>query len=57
MKECKLMKADINKVRHIEGSLIAKDEDIIAFSRPPNYAVCPNPYIVFPSQIKRTASA
>ena len=33
----KLTKADIDKVRHIEGFPIGKDEDIIALSRPPYY--------------------
>ena len=41
----KLTKADIDKVRHIEGFPIAKDEDIIALSRPPYYTACPNPFI------------
>ena len=33
----KLTKEDIDKVRHIEGFPIAKDEDIIALSNPPYY--------------------
>lgn len=41
----KLTKEDIDKVRHIEGFPIAKDEDIIALSNPPYYTVCPNPFI------------
>ncbi len=41
----KLTKQDIDKVRHIEGFPIAKDEDIIALSRPPYYTACPNPFI------------
>ena len=41
----KLTKADIDKVRHIEGFPIGKDEDIIALSRPPYYTACPNPFI------------
>lgn len=41
----KLTKADIDKVRHIEGFPIAKDEDIIALSCPPYYTACPNPFI------------
>ena len=45
MEEHKLTKADIDKVRHIEGFPIAKDEDIIALSRPPYYTACPNPFI------------
>lgn len=45
MKERKLTKEDINRVRGIEGFPIAKDEDIIALSRPPYYTACPNPFI------------
>lgn len=45
MEERKLTKADIDKVRHIEGFPIGKDEDIIALSRPPYYTACPNPFI------------
>ena len=45
MDKRKLTKADIDKVRHIEGFPIAKDEDIIALSDPPNYTACPNPFI------------
>ena len=41
----KLTKQDIDKVRHIEGFPIARDEDIIAISRPPYYTACPNPFI------------
>lgn len=41
----KLTKEDINKVRHIEGFPIARDEDIIALSNPPYYTACPNPFI------------
>lgn len=41
----RLTKQDIDKVRHIEGFPIAKDEDIIALSRPPYYTACPNPFI------------
>lgn len=41
----KLTKQDIDKVRHIEGFPIAKDEDIIALSNPPYYTACPNPFI------------
>jgi DNA modification methylase len=41
----KLTKEDIDKVRHIEGFPIAKDEDIIALSHPPYYTACPNPFI------------
>lgn len=45
MEERKLTKEDIDKVRDIEGFPIAKDEDIIALSRPPYYTACPNPFI------------
>ncbi len=45
MEEHKLTKADIDKVRDIEGFPVAKDEDIIALSRPPYYTACPNPFI------------
>jgi len=45
MEERKLTKADIDKVRQIEGFPIAKDEDIIALSRPPYYTACPNPFV------------
>ena len=45
MEERKLTKSDIDKVRQIEGFPIAKDEDIIALSRPPYYTACPNPFI------------
>ena len=41
----KLTKQDIDKVRHIEGFPIARDEDIIALSCPPYYTACPNPFI------------
>ncbi|MBP3452734.1 MAG: DNA methylase [Clostridia bacterium] len=41
----KLTKQNIDKVRHIEGFPIARDEDIIALSRPPYYTACPNPFI------------
>ena len=45
MEERKLTKEDIDRVRDVEGFPIAKDEDIIALSRPPYYTACPNPYI------------
>lgn len=41
----KLTKADIDKVRHIEGFPNATDEDIIALSDAPLYTACPNPFI------------
>ena len=45
MEERRLTKADIDKVRDMEGFPIAKDEDIIALSRPPYYTACQNPFI------------
>jgi len=45
VEERKLTKEDIDRVRGIEGFPIAKDEDIIALSRPPYYTACPNPFI------------
>lgn len=41
----KLTKEDIDKVRHIEGFPLGRDEDIIALSNPPYYTACPNPFI------------
>ena len=41
----KLTKADLDKVRNIEGFPIGADEDIIALSNPPYYTACPNPFI------------
>jgi len=35
----------LDKVRHIEGFPIGRDEDIIALSDPPYYTACPNPFI------------
>lgn len=40
-----LTKADLDKVRNIEGFPIADDEDIIALSDAPYYTACPNPFI------------
>jgi hypothetical protein len=45
MEKRKLTKADIDKVRNIEGFPIAKDEDIIALSDAPYYTACPDPFI------------
>lgn len=45
MEPRKLTKADIDKVRHIEGFPIGSDEDIIALSDAPFYTMCPNPFI------------
>lgn len=41
----KLSKADLDKVRSIEGFPIGEDEDIIALSAPPYFTACPNPFI------------
>jgi DNA modification methylase len=41
----KLTKEHIDRVRHLEGFPIAKDEDIIALSVPPSYTACPNPFL------------
>lgn len=45
METRKLTKADLDKVRNIEGFPIADDEDIIALSDAPYYTACPNPFI------------
>lgn len=45
MERRKLTKADIDKVRGIEGFPIGTDEDIIALSDAPYYTACPNPFI------------
>lgn len=45
MEPRKLTKEDIDKVRHIEGFPIGRDEDIIALSNAPYYTACPNPFI------------
>lgn len=45
MESRKLTKEDIEKVRHIEGFPIAKDEDIIALSDAPYFTACPNPFV------------
>lgn len=45
MEPRKLTKADIDKVRHIEGFPVGTDEDIIALSNAPYYTACPNPFI------------
>ena len=45
MESRKLTKADIDKVRHIEGFPVGSDEDIIALSNAPYYTACPNPFI------------
>lgn len=45
MEKRKLTKADIDKVRGIEGFPIGSDEDIIALSDAPYYTACPNPFI------------
>lgn len=45
MEPRKLTKADIDRVRGIEGFPIGDDEDIIALSDAPFYTACPNPFI------------
>lgn len=45
MERRKLTKADIDKVRNIEGFPIAKDEDIIKLSDAPHYVAAPNPFV------------
>ena len=45
MESRKLTKADLDKVRDIEGFPLADDEDIIALSDAPYYTACPNPFI------------
>lgn len=41
----KLTKEILDKLRHIEGFPLGKDEDIIALSDPPYFTACPNPFI------------
>ena len=45
MEHRKLTKADIDKVRGIEGFPIGSDEDVIALSDAPYYTACPNPFV------------
>ncbi len=45
MESRKLTKADLDKVRSIEGFPKADDEAIIALSDAPFYTACPNPFI------------
>lgn len=45
MEPRKLTKADIDKVRHIEGFPVGSDEAIIELSDAPQYTACPNPFI------------
>lgn len=45
MERRELTKADLDKVRNIEGFPIGTDEDIIALSDAPYYTACPNPFI------------
>ena len=45
MERRELTKADLDKVRGIEGFPIGTDEDIIALSDAPFYTACPNPFI------------
>ncbi len=44
-KHFNLTKEHLDRVRHIDGFPIAKDEDIINLSDPPCYTACPNPFI------------
>ncbi len=56
MESRKLTKADLDKVRNIEGFPIADDEDIIALSDAPYYTACPNPFMracLFRNTLKR----
>jgi len=41
----KLTKEHIDRVRHLEGFPIARDEAIMALSVPPAYTACPNPFL------------
>jgi len=41
----RLTKEHLDRVRHIEGFPIAKDENIISLSDPPYYTACPNPFL------------
>ena len=45
MEHRKLTRADIDKVRSIEGFPNAKDDDLIMLSDVPEYTACPNPFI------------
>ena len=45
MENIKLTKADIDKVRGVDGFPIADDESIISLSKAPFYTACPNPFI------------
>lgn len=45
MEKVKLTRELLDKVRHMEGFPIGRDEDIIALSDPPYYTACPNPFI------------
>ncbi len=45
MESRKLTKADLDKVREVEGFPIGDDEDILALSDAPYYTACPNPFI------------
>lgn len=45
MEHRELTKADIDKVRGIEGFPQGTDEDIIALSNAPYYTACPNPFL------------
>ena len=45
MESRKLTKADLDKVRDMEGFPIASDDKIIELSDAPHYTACPNPFI------------
>lgn len=45
MEPRKLTKADIDKIRSIDGFPIGQDEDVISLSDAPYYTACPNPFI------------
>ena len=45
MEHRKLTKADIDRVRDVEGFPQGSDEDIIRLSDAPYYTACPNPFI------------
>ena len=45
MEQRKLTKADIDKIRSIDGFPIGQDEDVISLSDAPYYTACPNPFI------------
>ena len=44
MESRKLTKADLDKVRDVEGFPVGSDDDIISLSNAPFYTPCPNPF-------------